>query len=757
MASSIACDAVEERISRSTSTPAPTAEASPVPTDTSVPATAVSTEAPASTNAPTGAAGLVLPVSIAPVLPNIPDYDRGDWRHWTDEDGDCQNARQEVLIAESNIPVSFESGERCRVATGSWVGPYTGETVTDPGDLDVDHVVPLANAHRSGAWSWDRDRKREYANSLDYDDHLLATTSGANRAKGAKGPEEWRPSLEEYWCDYAIDWATIKAQWGLTVTEAEYAALAEMLATCATTVLLQPTQGSAPQPPTPTVPRSLPTDLRYDPFGPDRDCGDFDDYGEALAFYLAAGGPESDRHKLDSNGDGEPCETLPGGPSAATNPETPQVLLSLYSERASPGISEIEDCVLYPSQSAASIYLPSSLIGPHATSECPHPQSLPSGTATQTADSPPDQQSTPVPTPELTSPHAPGNTAPPEPPIPDRDCGDFTNWEESQLFFHAEGGPTEDRHGLDRNGDGIACQSLPGAPEPSGVDVPAADSPVDLPAQLHQPEKLNYPAFVDLPFDPSGTDRDCHEFTSWWDAQNFYLASGGPENDPHRLDHDGDGIACQSLYGAPHDDPEPPIIEHMPDTRAADFIDRDCSDFAAWQDAQDFFLTEGGPGEDLHGLDRDGDGIACQSLPGAPDDDPEPPKTKADPAPETPAFVDRNCSDFATQPEAQEFFLAEGGPGEDRHRLDRDGNGMACQSLPGAPDDDPEPPETKADPAAETPAFVDRNCSDFHTWREAQDFYEAEGGPSEDPHRLDRDRDGTACEGLPGAPAADDG
>lgn len=45
-------------------------------------------------------------------------------------------------------------------------------------------------------------------------------------------------------------------------------------------------------------------------------------------------------------------------------------------------------------------------------------------------------------------------------------------------------------------------------------------------------------------------------------------------------------------------------------------------------------------------------------------------------------------------------------------------------------------------------SLVDHDCADFSTWREAQAFYEAEGGPSRDPHRLDADRDGVACEAL---------
>ena len=52
--------------------------------------------------------------------------------------------------------------------------------------------------------------------------------------------------------------------------------------------------------------------LRYDPDGPDRDCGDFDTWNEAQAFYIAAGGPDTDRHRLDGDGDGVACASLRG-------------------------------------------------------------------------------------------------------------------------------------------------------------------------------------------------------------------------------------------------------------------------------------------------------------------------------------------------------------------------------------------------------------------------------------------------------------
>ena len=172
-----------------------------------------------------------------------PDTNRDDWRHWVDDDGDCQNARHETLVAESRIAVTFTDEDRCTVATGEWLDPYTGDILTSARDLDVDHMVPLANAHRSGAWDWDAARRLAYANDLTYANHLIVVTSSVNRAKSDSGPEEWRPPDASYWCQYAIDWAAIKADWGLSATPAEWDALLEMAATC-----------GGDFPPTPTPP-----------------------------------------------------------------------------------------------------------------------------------------------------------------------------------------------------------------------------------------------------------------------------------------------------------------------------------------------------------------------------------------------------------------------------------------------------------------------------------------------------------------------
>lgn len=162
-------------------------------------------------------------------------YNRRHWSHWIDADRDCQNTRAEVLIAESAAPVSFEPedyGDECRVISGRWVGPWTGEVFTDATDVDIDHHVPLGHAHLSVGWQWSPDRKRAYINDLADPASLQATSAPVNRSKGKQPPDEWRPDAAASWCRYAADWITVKQTWELTVTPAEVGALEGMLATC---------------------------------------------------------------------------------------------------------------------------------------------------------------------------------------------------------------------------------------------------------------------------------------------------------------------------------------------------------------------------------------------------------------------------------------------------------------------------------------------------------------------------------------------
>lgn len=163
----------------------------------------------------------------------FPEYlPEKQWKFWTDADNDCQHTRQEVLIAESEIEVTFTDPTNCTVGAGRWTDPYSGETFTNPGDLDVDHVVPLRNAHRSGGWRWTKQRRQEYANNLDNPEHLVAVKAYLVRNKSDQGPDKWLPPNQDYHCQYVEKWQTIKQRWELEISAREAEAIAAIKASC---------------------------------------------------------------------------------------------------------------------------------------------------------------------------------------------------------------------------------------------------------------------------------------------------------------------------------------------------------------------------------------------------------------------------------------------------------------------------------------------------------------------------------------------
>jgi hypothetical protein len=137
-----------------------------------------------------------------------------------------------VLQRDSEVAVTFGSG--CTVATGRWTSPYDGAVWTLASDVDIDHVVPLAEAWASGirADGWPASRRVAYANDLGYDWSLLAVTDNVNQSKGDRDPAEWLPPSPEARCTYAVQWVSVKHRWNLSVDTTEQSALTSLLDTC---------------------------------------------------------------------------------------------------------------------------------------------------------------------------------------------------------------------------------------------------------------------------------------------------------------------------------------------------------------------------------------------------------------------------------------------------------------------------------------------------------------------------------------------
>lgn len=180
----------------------------------------------------TSASSAVIPhITQLPALPVAADgsmagYSRAKFGEgWATQPDGC-STRVDVLIKQG----TDVDTHGCVVTSGQWLSLYDGVTVTDPHSLDIDHLVPLAEAWRTGAAGWSAARREAFANDMSVE--LVAVTAHSNRSKGDDAPPVYEPPVYAEDCPYARQWIAVKLKYGLTVTLTEQTALATMLATC---------------------------------------------------------------------------------------------------------------------------------------------------------------------------------------------------------------------------------------------------------------------------------------------------------------------------------------------------------------------------------------------------------------------------------------------------------------------------------------------------------------------------------------------
>jgi len=160
-------------------------------------------------------------------------YNRDLFRHWTDADGDGCSTRNEVLIAEADDPVTVGSG--CSLSGGRWYSYYDRVSWTDTGRVDIDHMVPLAEAWDSGARTWTSAVREAYANDLGDSRSLVGVTDSVNQAKGDQDPRTWMPTYDK--CRYLKEFVAVKHRWKLTVDSAEKSSLTSLASGCTNTTI----------------------------------------------------------------------------------------------------------------------------------------------------------------------------------------------------------------------------------------------------------------------------------------------------------------------------------------------------------------------------------------------------------------------------------------------------------------------------------------------------------------------------------------
>jgi hypothetical protein len=193
-------------------------------------------------------AGLTIPAPAQATPPNIPSqataqtelnalsvatqgsmsgYSRDKFPHWMTISGSC-DTRETVLKRDGTNVVTSST---CAATSGSWFSRYDGATWTAASDVDIDHIVPLAEAWRSGASAWTTSRRQGFANDLTRP-QLMAVTDNVNQSKGDQDPSTWQPSVVAYRCTYARMWIGVKYYYGLTLQSSEKSALQTMLDNC---------------------------------------------------------------------------------------------------------------------------------------------------------------------------------------------------------------------------------------------------------------------------------------------------------------------------------------------------------------------------------------------------------------------------------------------------------------------------------------------------------------------------------------------
>ncbi|MFD3804599.1 HNH endonuclease family protein [Streptomyces sp. NPDC058619] len=154
-------------------------------------------------------------------------YSRDLFPHWSTVSGSC-NTRETVLKRDG---VNVVQDSACAAVSGSWYSEYDGATWTAASDVDIDHMVPLAEAWRSGANAWTTSKRQQFANDLTRP-QLIAVTDNVNQAKGDLDPGKWLPSRTAYRCTYARMWVQVKQHYALSMDSGEKTTLGNVLSGC---------------------------------------------------------------------------------------------------------------------------------------------------------------------------------------------------------------------------------------------------------------------------------------------------------------------------------------------------------------------------------------------------------------------------------------------------------------------------------------------------------------------------------------------
>ncbi|WP_086572099.1 HNH endonuclease family protein [Streptosporangium minutum] len=163
-------------------------------------------------------------------------YDRDKFGPaWSDVDHNGCDTRNDILKRDLKDETFKQGTHDCIVLTGILDDPYSGKTIKfERGqktsmDVQIDHVVALADAWQKGAQQWPVSKRKELANDPL---NLLAADGPLNSQKGAGDAATWLPPRRAYRCTYVSRQIDVKIKYDLWVTSAEKDAMQAVLNSC---------------------------------------------------------------------------------------------------------------------------------------------------------------------------------------------------------------------------------------------------------------------------------------------------------------------------------------------------------------------------------------------------------------------------------------------------------------------------------------------------------------------------------------------
>lgn len=155
-------------------------------------------------------------------------YLEEDWPHWL-TNGGCQTIRTEILVATSEVPVTYTNPRQCEVREGRWTDPYTGDVYERAARLEIDHIIPPVYANASNGYQWDDNKRAQFANDPL---NLIPVGRDIHDKKRDRGIGSWRPPEESFHCEYAAAWRDVSRKYDLDLFSRDQGRMNSILDEC---------------------------------------------------------------------------------------------------------------------------------------------------------------------------------------------------------------------------------------------------------------------------------------------------------------------------------------------------------------------------------------------------------------------------------------------------------------------------------------------------------------------------------------------